>query len=94
MTDVGWSLTIYPMEDRDLEKLLRDILHRLGVRIRVEQLEDGNGGFCKLDQEPLVVLSMTSTRKQRIDILISALRRLDTTGIFIPPAIRDLLEES
>ena len=85
------------MDDRHLEKLLRDTLQKLGVKIRVEQLEDGvskGGGFCRLDHEPLVVLSSTATLKQRIDILIFALRQLDTSGIFIPPAVRDLLDDN
>ena len=81
------------MDDRDLEKLLRDILKRLGVTIRVEQLEDGVGGFCKLDQEPIIVLSTSSSRKQRIDIFLGALKRIDTSTVFLPPAIRDLIEE-
>jgi hypothetical protein len=88
------------MDDRHLEKLLRDTLQKLGVRIRVEKLEDGDGGvgkgggFCRLDHEPLVVLSSIATSKQRIDILVSALRQLDTSGIFIPPAVRDLLDDN
>ena len=81
------------MEERALEKLLRDTLQKLGVKIRIEELEDGGGGFCRLDSEPLVVLSPTSSRKQHIQVFLRALKQIDTAGIFLPPAVRDLLEE-
>jgi hypothetical protein len=81
------------MDDRELEKHLRDALRRLGVSIRVEPLEDGPGGFCRLDAEPLVVVSPDLERSKRIEIFLGALRKLDTSGIFLPPAIRDRLEE-
>jgi hypothetical protein len=99
--DPGFVLTCecgYPtislMEDTELERHLKDILKRLEVRIRMEPLEEGIGGFCRLEKEPLVVLSKTSTRKQRIDVMLGALRRIDSGGIYIPPSIRDLLEEN
>ena len=81
------------MDDRGLEKRLRDALKRLGVRIRVEPIEDGSGGFCRLDEEPLVVISPDLSRSRRIELFLHALRQLDTSGIYLPPAIRDRLEE-
>jgi hypothetical protein len=84
----------YRVDDRQLEKQLSDFLRRLGVKIRVEKLDEGIGGFCILESEPLVVLSTLSSRKQRIDVFLTALRRIDTEGIYIPPWIRDLLEEN
>jgi hypothetical protein len=83
----------YVVDDHQLEKQLSDFLRRLGVKIRIEKLEEGIGGFCILESEPLVVLSSLSTRKQRIDVFITALRRMDTEGIYLPPWIRDLLED-
>ncbi len=81
------------MDNRELEKHLRDALKRLGVRVRVEPVEDSSGGFCRLDDEPVVVVSPDLSRSRRNEIFISALKQLDTSGIYLPPAIRDRLEE-
>lgn len=81
------------MDDRELERTLRQILERLGVEIRNEPLETGIGGFCKLEKEPIVVLATDASRRQRIDVFLKSLRQIDTSGIFIPPTIRDILED-
>ena len=81
------------MDNHELEKILLDTLKRLGVKVRVEVVEDSSGGFCRLDKEPLVVVSPGLLQSTRCEIFISALRKLDTSGIYLPPAIRDLLEE-
>jgi len=80
------------VKEQELEATLIDALTRLGVRIRRERLEDGSGGFCRLDREPLIVLSNDLPRSKRIELFLSALKRLDTSGIYLPPAIRDRLE--
>jgi len=84
---------LWLVEEHDVEKFLRDALARLGVEIRHEPMEDGTGGFCRLEAEPLIVLSPGLPRSKRVEIYLYALRRLDTSGIYLPPAIRDRLEE-
>jgi len=80
------------VEEHDIERILREALRRLGVTVRTESMEQGRGGFCKLDQQLLVVLSPGLPPSKRIELLLDALRRLDTSGIYLPPAIRDRLE--
>ena len=80
------------MDDRTTENILHDSLVRLGVEVRVEDLEESRGGFCRLNDEPLVVVNRTAPRSSRIEVLIEALSQLDTSGIYLPPAIRDRLE--
>jgi hypothetical protein len=81
------------VREHDLDRILRDILARLGVEVRVEPMEFGSGGFCRLDDEPLIVLSPGLPLSKRIEFYLEALRRLDTSGVYLPPAIRDRLEE-
>lgn len=81
------------MDERKLYNSLRDALKRMGVTIREERVEHGSGGFCRLDAEPLIVLSPDLSLAKRIDFFLNALRRLDTSGIYLPPVIRDMLEE-
>ena len=81
------------MDERTLEKTLVDLLTRLGVTVRREQIDYGSGGYCRLDDEPLIVLPPELTTAKRVEVYLGALRRLDTSGIFIPPVIRDLMED-
>ena len=85
--------SIQAVKERDIEKLLIDALTRLGVKVRREPMENGSGGFCRLDDEPVIVLSPGLSPPKRIEMFLDALRRLDTSGIYLPPAIRDRLED-
>ncbi len=80
------------MQKSELEKILIDSLRRLGVKIRMERLEDGSGGFCRLDDEPIVVYDPELSLSRRIDLFMGALNRLDTSGIYLPPVVRDRLD--
>ena len=80
------------MREREIEKILRDTLKRLGVEVRSEPMEYGTGGFCRLDEEPMVVIPPDLARVKRIELFLYALRRLDTSGIYLPPVIRELIE--
>ena len=82
------------MLERDIEKFLYDALRRLGVQIRREQIDHGSGGFCRLDDDPIIVYPPDMSLRKRIDLFVYALRRLDTSGIYLPPAIRDMIESN
>ena len=85
-------LDFHHVDNTELEKVLIDSLRRISVTVRVERVEDSSGGFCRLDDHPLVVLSPDALRSRRIEILLHALRQLDTSGIYLPPAVRDLID--
>jgi hypothetical protein len=88
------SLSIQLVKKSEVEKILIDTLTRLGVNLRREQMDYGSGGFCRLDEEPIIIFSPDLSLTKRIDLFLYALKRLDTSGIYLPPAIRDLLEEN
>jgi hypothetical protein len=79
--------------ERDIERILHDALRRLGVDIRREQLDFGSGGFCRLDNDPVIVYPPDMSIKKRIELFLQALRKLDTSGIYLPPVIREKLDE-
>ncbi|MFH1676815.1 MAG: hypothetical protein ABIC40_07290 [bacterium] len=80
------------MTDTSLSAQLKEALERLGVRVRVEKLEDTPGGFCILEGEKLVIISPDISPSKRTEIYIKALKRLDTSGVWLPPIVRDLLD--
>jgi hypothetical protein len=87
------SCSIMSMDELETEKLLRNALERLGVKIRKESVDFGSGGYCRLDKEPVIVYSPDLPKYKLIELFLCALRKLDTSGIYLPPAIRDRLDE-
>ena len=82
------------MTETPLSAQLKDALERLGVTIRVEKLEDTPGGFCILEGEKLIIISPDISPSKKIEIFIKAFKKLDTSGVWLPPIVRDLLESN
>jgi hypothetical protein len=84
------------MDDISLLERLEEIAHRLGVELRYENLTQGvvrsEGGFCKVAGKPLILINRRDSREQQIRVLCKALTKLDLQGIFIPPAVRTVIE--
>lgn len=77
-------------EDLPLEAL-EAALHRLGVRIREEAMADelaSAGGLCVIHGQRTVLLAAGAPPWRKAEVLLEALRRLDTEDIWLPPAIR------
>ncbi|MEW6348118.1 MAG: hypothetical protein AB1646_03595 [Thermodesulfobacteriota bacterium] len=75
---------------------LEDIATRLGVELRYENLGvpgiRTEGGLCRLSGKAVILIDRRESRRRKIRILVRALNRMDVDGIFIPPAVRRLLE--
>lgn len=71
---------------------LEDLATRLGLPV---VLDRGNfrGGICTVDGEEIVVLNKSMPLEQRARYLIEAIGTKDLNGIFIKPAVRNLIEE-
>ena len=79
------------MDDARLVVALEDALAKLGVPLRVEPLES-RGGLVRLKGVPQVLLAEHATPKERIAVLAAALAKLDTTSLFLAPAVRAAIE--
>ncbi|MEW6140826.1 MAG: hypothetical protein AB1733_21610 [Thermodesulfobacteriota bacterium] len=84
------------MNETCLLEHLEDIARRLGVELRYENLCQGlvrsEGGYCRLAGKPMILLNRRDSRDQKIRVLCKSLKKLDLQGIFIPPAVRKVLE--
>ena len=81
------------MDDKDIRKLLESALDKLGYSVSYDRLEDGKGGHYRLKEKKEVVIDPRLTEGEKIDILAETLRELDTSSLYLPPAIRSLLED-
>jgi hypothetical protein len=81
--------------DADLVRLLHDALGRLGIAVRVEPMPEEArlaGGYCVVRGKPELFLAPTASLAAQRETLIEALRAVGTEHVWLPPALRALVE--
>jgi len=79
------------MPDELPMEALEGALHRLGVEVREEPLSEElgtTGGLCVIRGRRVVLVAAGAPPWRRAEVLLDALRRLDTEDVWLPPAIR------
>ena len=75
---------------------LEALAHSLGIQIRYEFMEGEtvfpSGGLCRIKNKQLIIVNERTTAGEKVQTLATALRRFDLSGIYLKPALRDLLE--
>lgn len=84
------------MTEINLLELLEEIAMKMGVELRYENLAANGirteGGFCKLLGKPMILIDRKDSKRRKILILAKSLGKLNLEGIFIPPAVRKVIE--
>jgi len=84
------------MNDATLLQHLEEIAERLGVELRYENLGQSGlrteGGFCKVSGKSMILVNRRDPRRRKILVLARSLSKLNLEGIFIPPAVRRIIE--
>lgn len=78
-----------------MRNALEEALERLGVRVRREPLPIEariGGGLCTIRGQRTLILVPDLAEADEVAIFASALRTLDTSQLWLPPAVRELLE--
>lgn len=84
------------MDPSTLLTMLEEALDRLGVAVRVETMPEEThlfGGLCVVKGKYSVIISSRATTVERVDVLVDALRQLDSESIWLPPAVREKISE-
>jgi hypothetical protein len=81
-----------------MEPVLEDLeaaAGKLGVKVSYEVLSDsiGGGGLCKVKGAYRVIIEKRGTTGEKAVTLARALAALDTEGIFLSPAARELVDK-
>ncbi len=94
MDSHSWKGMPLPVLLNELERLAE----RAGLKIHYEDLDDDEvrirGGHCRLHKKRLILIDPRSGEIERLKILIRALRETALDGLYILPAIRDMIEEA
>lgn len=83
------------MDDDTALNQLEGLADKLGIPIRYEIIQDeltGLGGLCRIEGKYVLIIHSKATAKEKIQIMIEALKRFDLADIYLKPALRELLE--
>jgi hypothetical protein len=83
------------MDDRTALSQLEGLADKLGIPIRYEKIEDeltGKGGLCRIEGNHILIIHSKATVKEKMQVMIEALRRFDLGDIYVKPALREMLD--
>lgn len=84
------------MNESTILQNLEAIAERLDIKVHYENLRKrhiySKGGFCRLKDDKIVIIDNTLNLSERIDVLAGALSQLDLEDVYMPPAVRTILD--
>jgi mRNA-degrading endonuclease RelE of RelBE toxin-antitoxin system len=83
------------LKEKELENIfneLKQLANELGAKVRFER-GDFVGGYCIVKTDKTIVINKISSLQKKIIILSTALKELGANEIYLPPKIRELMEE-
>lgn len=87
------------MTPERLHQHLEELLTRLGVDVRSESFDpkmfhdtSTRGGLCRVRNRTVVLVDSRAPLVERIAVLATAAASLDTESVYIPPAVREVIE--
>ncbi len=78
-------------QDENLLLLMQTIEH-FGVEIRHEPCES-NGGLVRMREKRVLFINSALGTEGQKEVCLGALRRLDMSGVHVPPRVRALMGE-
>jgi len=85
------------MKPEQLAEALEAAASQLGVKVRYETLAaagpTGGGGLCKVKGKWCIIIDKKTAPSERASILGEALATMDTEHLFLPPKVRDILQQ-
>ena len=79
------------MDPEEMLAELERLAQRLGMTVRYEAT-GGRVGRCLLRGEPVILVEARLPLRDKVEGLALALADLDYSALFVPEAVRDLLE--
>lgn len=75
-----------------------EVFDKLNIPVQFADLSvgdvKGRGGLCRVNDKWIVILDKGLSTMEINEIMASALKELDTEGIYLPPLVREALAKS
>ena len=76
---------------------LEALAYGLGIEVRYEKIPQDDvtiaGGRYRLKGKNVIVIDSRATTRERIRILVQALKPFDLSNVYVRPALREILEQ-
>jgi hypothetical protein len=84
------------MDENAILNQLEELAQRVGITVRYEPLKiEGfihTGGFCRVQGKDFVIINKKATSREKMHILIAALKRHDLSQIYVLPSLREIVD--
>jgi len=85
------------VESERLLEELKSVVERCGITFELRDLSDNEliikSGICEVDTRRKLIVDNRLTETGRIKIIIKALRAENLDSIFMPPAVREFIDQ-
>jgi hypothetical protein len=85
------------MTPEEILEKLEDLAEGFCIKVVYARLGDAevpfSGGSCTLRGQPLIIVEQNLPAEEKVKVLAQELGRLDWSGVFLPPKVRELLGE-
>jgi hypothetical protein len=72
-------------------QILEDAARQLNVTVRYEKTS-ARGGFCRVDEKYHIIVDPNASNDYKAELLKNSLKKLDLSGLFLTPQVREILE--
>ena len=84
------------MDETAILDHLEALAYSLDIQVRYEHLDSETafptGGLCRVKDKRFIIVDSGATTTEKVRTLTRALRRFDFSGVYLKPALRQLLE--
>ena len=84
------------IKEKEFENILQDLkslASQMGASVRFER-GDFKGGYCLLKENKVIVINKLANTQRKVMTLASALNDLGVDAVYLPPKLRELIEDS
>jgi hypothetical protein len=86
------------LDDGTLLNQIEELAGRLGIEIRYGHIpgDDSHrtGGLCRVKGKYMLIIHSRLTQKEKIGVIIKALKGFEMGDVYVIPIIRELLDKS
>jgi hypothetical protein len=83
------------IKEKEFENILqelKDLANQMGAKVRFER-GDFKGGYCIIREDKIIVINKLSNLQRKVITLTSALKELGVEDIYLPPKLREIIDE-
>ncbi|MEO0225654.1 MAG: hypothetical protein ABIL05_01750 [candidate division WOR-3 bacterium] len=80
------------MKKTNLLEALEEIAKQFSIRVIYDQFF-GQGGFCRLKDQPYIILNKTLSYETKINLFLDGLKKFPLHSIQLPPRVKELIEK-